>query len=175
MLNFLILGDSNNEEDDHEIGSFLDAYGTKNLIKAAKCFESDKNPRTIDLRLRIRIRCVSNTLSAETGISDFHLMVSTVVNSGFTMKGAKIIHYRDYSIYGPSIFRSDLREELSKYYKDRTTFDHCNVKIEEVFNKHAPLKKKSARANDGPFMTKVLRKVIMLRTKLRNMYNKWRT
>ena len=114
-------------------------------------------------------------LTTEPGISDFHLMVSTVLNSGFTKRGPKIIHYRDYSKFDPSVFRSDLREELIKCHKDRTTFDHCNVKIEEVLNKHAPVKKKSVRANDDPFMTKALRKAIMLRTKLRNMYNKCRT
>ena len=31
--NFLILRDSNNEENDHEIGNFLDAYVSKILLK----------------------------------------------------------------------------------------------------------------------------------------------
>ena len=37
------------------------------------------------------------------------------------------------------------------------------------------LKTKYVRANDGPFMTKALRKAVMLRTQLRNRYNKERT
>ena len=139
------------------------------------CFKSDKNPTTINLILTDRSRCFSNTLTTETGIFDFHLMVSIVLNSGFTKRGPKIIHYHDYSKFYPSVFRSDLREELSKCHRDRTTFDHCNVKIEQVLNKHAALKKKSVRANDGPFMTKALRKAIMLRIKLRNIHNKCRT
>ena len=44
-----------------------------------------------------------------------------------------------------------------------------------VLNKHAPVKQKSVRANEGPFMTKALRKAIMNRTHLRNRYNKDRT
>ena len=76
--NFLILGDFNNEENDHEIGNFLDAYGPKNLMKAAACFKSDQNPRTIDFRLTNRTRYFSNTFTTTTGISDFHLMVLTV-------------------------------------------------------------------------------------------------
>ena len=44
-----------------------------------------------------------------------------------------------------------------------------------VLNKHAPMRKKSNRANEGPFMTKALRKTIMNRTRLRNRYNKDRT
>ena len=44
-----------------------------------------------------------------------------------------------------------------------------------VFNKHAPLKTKYVRANDGPFMTKDLRKAMMLRSNLRNKLNKNKT
>ena len=64
------------------------------------------------------------------------------------------IHHGDYSKFYPSMFWSDLCEELSKCHRDRTSFDHCNVKIEKVLNKHASRKKRSVRANDGPFMTK---------------------
>ena len=71
--NFLTLGDFNNEENDHEIGNFLDAYGLKNLIKAATCFKSDENPRTIELILANRSRCFFNTFTTETGISDFQI------------------------------------------------------------------------------------------------------
>ena len=44
-----------------------------------------------------------------------------------------------------------------------------------IFNKHAPLKSKSIRANENPFMTKELRKAIMVRSKLRNKLNKKKT
>ena len=39
-----------------------------------------------------------------------------------------------------------------------------------ILNDHAPLKQKYIRGNDQPFMTKNMRKAIMLRTKLRNIY-----
>ena len=163
--NFIILGDFNNEENDHEFRNFLDAYGLNNLIKGATCFKSDTNPRTIDLILT----------NIETGLSDFHLMVSTVLKSGFVKRGPKIINYRDYSKFDDVKFRSDLREELSKCYRDGTTYDRFNATVEKVLDKHAPLEKKSVRANDGSFMTKALRKAIMLRTRLRNMHNKCKT
>ena len=38
--------------------------------------------------------------------------------------------------------------------------------------KHAPLKKKFLRHNNKPSMTKGLRKQIMVRSKLRNIFNK---
>ena len=39
-------------------------------------------------------------------------------------------------------------------------------------NKHAPLKKKFLRHNNNPLITKDLRKQIMVRSKLRNIFNK---
>ena len=47
--------------------------------------------------------------------------------------------------------------------------------VKNVLNEHAPIKRKYVRANDGPFVTKALKKAIMLRSKLRNRYNKIRT
>ena len=44
-----------------------------------------------------------------------------------------------------------------------------------VLNEHARVKKKYIRTNDGPFMTKALRKENMHRTRLRNKYNNYRT
>ena len=102
-------------------------------------------------------------------------MISTVLKSGFVKRGPKIINYRDYSKFDPLKFRIDLHEELSKCHRDGATNDHFSTTVEKVLNKHAPLKKKSARANDGPFMTKALRKAIMLKTRLRKVYNKWTT
>ena len=112
--------------------------------------------------MKNRSRCFSNTLTTDTRISDFRLTASTVLNSGFKERRPKLIHYRDYITLDLSNFRSDLREELSKCHRDRTTFDHFTVKIEKVLDKYAPLKKKSDRASDDLFMTKVLRKAIML-------------
>ena len=47
---------------------------------------------------------------------------------------------------------------------DETVFD--------VWNEHSLVEKKYLRANEGPFMTKAVRKAIMIRTHLRNGNNK---
>ena len=82
------------------------------------------------------------------------------------------MNYRDYSKFDPVKIRNDVCEELSKCPRDGTTDDHLNAIVKMAPNKHSPLKKKSVRANDGPFMTTALRKAIMLRKRLRNMHNK---
>ena len=44
-----------------------------------------------------------------------------------------------------------------------------------ILNQHAPLKQKIIRGNQAPFITKALSKAIMLRSKLKNIYNKYPT
>ena len=56
--------------------------------------------------------------------------------------------------------------------EDFNTFDST---VKSILNKQAPLKKKYLRHNDGPFMTKELRKANMKRTRLKNNFNKTRT
>ena len=44
-----------------------------------------------------------------------------------------------------------------------------------VLDNHVSLKKKHLRFNHSPFMTKALRKAIMTRSRLKNIYNKKRS
>ena len=56
--------------------------------------------------------------------------------------------------------------------------NHSYAKFEKVFltelNKHAPLRKNALRHNNNAFVTKELRKEIMLPSKLKNKFNKER-
>ena len=60
--------------------------------------------------------------------------------------------------------------------KRRTgTLTNFNIILCEVLEKHAPLKKKYVRANNSPFMTKQLRKMIMNRSRSKNNFYKNKT
>ena len=60
----------------------------------------------------------------------------------------------------------------------RNLISTCNTHFQSIFletlHKHAPIKKKILRFNDNPFMTKALRKAIMHRSKLKNIFHKTR-
>ena len=172
--NLIIIGDFNMEEDDDDISSFMNLYGLGNLIKVPTCFKS-VNARCIDLILTNNVKCFKGTRTVETGLSDFHSMIVTVVKSSFIKRGPRIITYRDYSKFDPLRFKEDLREQLGKNSSCREKFEVFNAIVSSVLDNHAPIKKKSVRANDGPFMTKTLRKAIMNRTRLRNIYCNNRT
>ena len=66
-------------------------------------------------------------------------------------------------------FLSARNSQNSNYFKNPDQF--LNIS-HEVLNHYSPRKKKYARGNNKPFMTKVLSKVIMQRTLLRNKFSK---
>ena len=49
-----------------------------------------------------------------------------------------------------------MRNELGKVDASNTNYGAFEIAFDKVLNKHALLKKKYVRANDAPFMTKVL-------------------
>ena len=121
-----------------------------------------------------RIMYIYN-IKYETGLSDFHNMIMTVLKDGYIKRSPKIIMYRDYRNFDIQSFRKNLKENLGANQNSHSDYSAFASEVETVLNRHAPLKKKYVRANDGPFMTKALRKSIMLRTQLRNKYNKERS
>ena len=168
-----MFGDFNTEDSD-TISNFMNLYGLANLVKAPTCFKSD-NPCCIDLILTNNRKCFKDTRAIETGLSDFHSMIVTIVKSNFIKRGPRKITYRDYSKFDPSKFKEDLGKESFRNSSCLKKFEVFNAIVTGVLDIHAPIKKISVRANDGPLMTKALRKAIMNRTRLRNIYCKDRT
>ena len=133
-------------------------------------------PKTIDLILTNRISNFQNTTAIETGPSDFHCMIATVVKGGYIKKGPKITNNRDYRKF--DIHRSiyDFNDNhLRQLQQASNSYDVFDTIVVRVLKKHAPMKMKFIRGNYGPFMKKTLRKDFMNRTRLRNRYNKDRT
>ena len=115
-----------------------------------------------------------NTLAVTNVFSDFHKLTMTVLKTEF-IKGYPIyINYRDYKNYNSFDFTHELNQKLNdvRCYYDYDIFQSI---LSEVLDKHAPIKKKTLRANHSPFMTKSLRKMIMHRSKCKNAYFKNKT
>ena len=86
----------------------------------------------------------------ETGLSDHHKLVSTIMISG-GFKGAPIEKvYRSYKTFDVNNFKKTLKFELEKV-KSELYGEFEAVFLKEP-NKHAPLKKKFLRHNTNPFM-----------------------
>ena len=115
------------------------------------------------------------TAALTTGFSDFHKMTLTILKTEYVKADPIQINYRNYKNFSPTLFKTDLRSSLMENELSNRNFDTFQNTLYDILNKHAPLKKKFVRANNSPFMTKQLRKMIMNRSRSKNLYLKNKT
>ena len=155
---------------------FCDIYNLKNLISSPTYFKSVENPTSIDVFLTNRHNCFQNSCVIETGISDHHKMIITVLKTYFKKIKHTIIKYRSFTNFDEGSFKTDLKYSLSssrnKYNMNYDEFKNIFIK---ALNRHAPIKEKKITGNNAPFMNKTLSQSIMTRSKLKNTYNKFST
>ena len=104
----------------------------------------------------------------EVEISDHHSLIITALKSQLVKGNAKTKLYPDYSEFNMDNFKAELDDKLkSGVVTEYSNFQNIFI---QVLNNHAPAKKKIVRFSNSPFMTKTLRKAIMHRSRLKNIY-----
>ena len=111
-------------------------------------------------------------MTLETGLSDFHKMICTVLKSDFKKKDPILVNYRSYKHFDDLSFRTDLKHDLQTLDNVNMNYDDFKDVFMKVLNLHAPMKKKYIRGNNAPFMNQTLTKAFMHRRKLKNKFNK---
>ena len=158
--------------EDLKLQVFCDTHDLENLIKEPTCFKG-KNPSCIDLILTNQKQLFMKSRTFITGISDFHALTTSIMKLTYTKGNPKIKFYRDYKNFDNDLFKVDLENSL------RNLTDLTYTSFEKVFLRtldcHAPIKKKILRANENSFMSKALRKAIMMRSRMKNLYLKNKT
>ena len=105
----------------------------------------------------------------ETGISDYHLLVYTMLKTTYDKLPTKVIKYRQWKHFDQDIFKLKLGSLLNRNnYTNATEYRNFEKSFVSTLDKHASFKTKFLRGNNQPFMNKNLRKAIMLRSKLKN-------
>ena len=79
--NFIILGDFNALKSNKTLGEFYNTFNLKNLIKEPTCYKNIHNPSSIDVILTNRKKDFGNSIAIETGLSDHHKMVLTILKT----------------------------------------------------------------------------------------------
>ena len=82
------------------------------------------------------------------------------------------LFYRDYEKFEENKFARDLMHEFQNIKK--FSYSQFEKAFVTVLDNHVPPKKKQLRFNHSPVMTKALQKAIMMRSRLKNIYNKKR-
>ena len=171
--NLLFIGDWNSAVTENDMSDFCDAYNLQNLIKKPTCYKNADNPSSIDVMLTNKKLSFQNSDTIETGLSDFHKMTVTVMKRFFKKKDPITITYRDTNNFDGSKFRQDIKNQLEQI--GELSIDQFQHVFKTTWNTHAPLKKKTVRGNNAPFMNKTLSKAFMHRARLRNLFYKNRT
>ena len=102
-------------------------------------------------------------------------MTLTVLKTEFVKADPIKMNYRDYKNYSSCEFNKDLKRKLISDPTSNINYTNFQNIMSQVLEKHAPLKTKYLRANNSPFMTKQLRKMIMNRSRCKNAYYKNKT
>ena len=101
-------------------------------------------------------------------MSDFRKLVLSVFKTTFPKSKPKEITSRNFKNFRKENFNQELRANLGeRCVKNYASFENVFL---DTLNEHALLKKKVIKANHGPCVTKPLRKAIMKRPNLQNIY-----
>ena len=168
---FVCFGDLNAEATEASMIEFCQLYNLKHLIKSPTCYKNIENPKCIDLILTNSAYNFQHSKVIETGLSDFHKMVITVMKNTYPKQTPNIIKYRDYKNFINASFYHDVITKVIPIEPLGKTL----CKIKPILEKHAPKKSRYIRANQAPYMNKNLHKEVMKRSRLKNKYLKDKT
>ena len=112
--NFILLGDLNSEPTESAVKDFCEIYSCKNLIKDNTCFKNPLKPSCIDLIITNRPKNFQNSVTVETGLSDFHKMTLTVMKVFYKKQKTNIVTYRNYKHFFNEAFMVDVKNSKIK-------------------------------------------------------------
>ena len=147
-----------------KLSDFCEINKFEHLILKPICFKG-LLPSTIDFLLTNHKQSFMGLNVYEWKISDHHTMIILVLNK-------KTVFYCCYKHFDQDSFNKTLENRISV---PNLSFEKFFEIFQSTFSYFAPYKQKDIRYNNNPFMTKRLRKEIMIRSKLRNKFNKPRT
>ena len=146
---------------------FMNNENFINLVEGNACFKGKSS--CIDLILTNRRYSFKHTSSTETGLSDHHHLIPSMMKTTFEKGESKVLVYRDYKNSNFNCFKPEL---LSKFHHNNMTITSFENDFVNVLNQQASKNSKVFRDNQKPHLNKSLRAAIMKRSRLRNKANK---
>ena len=148
------MGDFNANESNPAMKTFLNQHKCKNIIKSKTCY---KEGFCIYLIITSRHSLHQFSHAFETGVSDRHLMVYTMLRSTYTKLEPKTLRKRSYKDFDKKSFLRDLQHGLNNI----DNFAEFHDAFKAILDHHATIKQTKLRVNTKPHINKTLRKEIM--------------
>ena len=92
-----------------KLEEFCDTFNLTNLVKSETCFMNN-HKSAIDLILTNKPRSFQITNVTETGVSDCHKFIITLMESYISRLKPKNVHYRSYKNFNEEKFLSEVKE-----------------------------------------------------------------
>ena len=127
-----------------KLHEFCDLFNLTNLITSPTCFTKTYKS-TIDLILTNKESCFRKAKVTETGLSDFHKLISIFLRSQFCRLIPKKIYYRNFRNFNEKNSLEEVKNTDFRFSSDDPNGNYeiiTNV-FSNIVEKHAPLKKRS--------------------------------
>ena len=147
--NIFLMGDFNMTLNNPNFNELIENDELSALISEHICFKSINQTR-IDNFLTSKKTRFMNTLTFETGVSDRHKLIGTMLRFTFAKGKPKYLFYRCYKNFDNEKFEQKLKRHLSSLQD----FESFYLAAKTTLDRFAPLKQKFVRNNDLPFHDK---------------------
>ena len=124
--NHIVLGDFNIDPSHTQLSAFMEHYNYYNLIKSNTCFKGDGS--CIDLILTNRKYYFKNTSYFETGISDHHYLIYSMMKTTFEKEESKKVTYRNYKQFQWETFEKDLTSSLRNCNREYENYNKTSLR-----------------------------------------------
>ena len=124
------------------LDEFCQTYNLGNIINKPTCFKNTKNPSCIELVLTNKPESFLKAKTVETGLSDFHKIVASVLKTSFKKQRPNIVTYRDYKRFDNEKFRKSLITYFST--GKNISYDAFENLVLQTLDKMAPTNKNTS-------------------------------
>ena len=178
---FYLIGDFNVDlsKTPNSMSTLFDAYNLTNVITTPTCFRNVNNPSLLDgVITNTPLRLLTH-FNICIGISDCHNLVGGITKMNAPKTVPRKIVYRSYKNFDENNFNIDLSMapfhvcEIFEDPSDQLWFQ--NKLLNDVIEVHAPLKNKTVKIKQVPYMNSVLRKAINVKAMLKRKFQRFKT
>ena len=178
----LYLGDLNfdlqSEEKSRALKDIMCLFDLQNLI-TKPTFLSNHGESLIDVALTNSKQLFRHSDALECEASDGHSLISVVLREHLPRRLPKEVTYRSFKEFNEETYLRDLSQVpfcVAEVFDDPSdALWAMDLLHREILDEHAPLKKKTIRAQAPPYLHRTLRKAIMDKKRLRNRYARSRS